>query len=92
MNCIKTFEIPYFDNNNIKQFVVISRHLEIPKKTKWYIQVNSKEGIPFLTTFIKEFELNNDLPAPFQMIQLDFSNITWVEKILKQIVDGNYIF
>lgn len=91
-NCITTFEIPYFDNNNIKRFVVITRHLEILKKEKWYIQVNSKEGLPFLTTFIKELELKNNWPAPFQITQLDFSNITWVEKIIKQIIDDSYSF
>ena len=90
MNCIKTFEVPYFDTSDIKRFVVITRHLEISKKVKWYIQVNSIDGLPLITTFIKEFELTDDLPTPFQMTQLDFSNITWVEKIIKQILEGNY--
>ncbi len=90
MNGVKTFEIPYFDNNNIKLFVVINRQLDVLKKERWYIQVNSKDGLPFLTTFIKEFDLMNDLPVPFQMSKLDFGNITWIEKIIKQILDGSY--
>lgn len=92
MNCIQTIEIPYFDSNNIKQFKIIIRHFEIRKIEKWYVQVNSSQGKPILTTFIKEQKREQRVDIAIRTVQIDFSDITWVEKIIKQIIDGKYEF
>lgn len=88
MNCIQTYEIPYYDHQNIQRFKVIVRCLEIERKEKWYIQVNSIEGYPILTRFIRDDLSKNKTSMPFKMIQMDFVDITWVEKIIKQIIDN----
>ena len=92
MNCIQTMEMPYFDINNIQRFKIIIRHLEVQQIERWYIQVNSELGVPIITTFVKENKSQGRLEMVFQTPRIDFSNITWSEKIIKQIQDGKYVF
>ena len=92
MNCIQTIKIPYFDTNNVKRFKIIIRHFEIKKVERWYIQVNSSHGDPVLTTFIKEQKREERVDIAIRIVQIDFSTITWVEKIIKQIMEDKYDF
>jgi hypothetical protein len=90
MNCIQTFDFSYFNNEDIPIFKVIMRYLEIEKKEKWYIQINLNDGTPHFTSFVNEFLCEQEMPVPFKMSQLDYADITWVEKIIKQIIDKKY--
>ena len=82
----------YFDEKNIVRYIVVVRHLEVERKERWYIQVNSENGEPYLTTFIEERPLKQRMDIGFRTVHVDFSNITWIEKIIKRIQDGNYTF
>ncbi len=90
MNCIQTIEIPYIDFNNIKRYKIIIRHFEVQKTEKWYIQVNSLQGEPILTTFIKEQKREKRMDIAIRTVQVDFSDMTWAEKIIKQIMDNKF--
>lgn len=92
IRCVQTFEIPYYNNLDIEVLKIIVRFFEIEKTEKWYIQVNSEEGHPILTTFIKELNSEISIPMAFRMTQIDFMDIEWIEKIIKQIIDGRYKF
>lgn len=72
--------------------MVIVRKLEVQRKERWYIQVNTEDGKPFLTTYIEERPLKQRIDIGFQTVYVDFSNITWIEKIIKRIQAGNYTF
>lgn len=92
MNGIQTFHFSYFDSEDIPKFKVIIRYIEREKKEKWYIQVNSSNGTPYFTTFVNEFFCESTISALSKMAQLDFGNITWIEKIIKKIIDQKYSF
>jgi hypothetical protein len=91
-NCIQTLHFKYFDHNNIALFEVVLRYSEVKKSEKWYIQVNLEDGSPYLTTLIKESEVESELPVPFKMNRLDFSDVSWIEKVIKKIIEGRYEF
>ncbi len=91
-SCINTFEMPYFDENDVEKLIIIKRHLELENISKWYIQLNSQEGTPFVTILIKEEdELTSKSSLPFEMTNLDFGDISWAERIIKQIINGRYL-
>lgn len=92
INGIQTFEMPYYDQNNIELFKVIMKKIEFQKIEKWYIQVNTNEGIPKLTTFIKKEDSQDDLSVPFKMTQIDFSEVAWIEQVMKQILNDQFEF
>lgn len=89
-NCIQTFEFSYFNNDDIAKFKIIIRYIEVQEKEKWYIQVNSNEGIPRFTAFAKEFSIKNTKSPPSRMLQLDFVDVFWIEKILKTMIEEKY--
>lgn len=66
VRCIKTFEMPYFDRQNVEVFKVIIRNLEVDGIARWYIQVNAPGGQPLLTTFIKEEKIKGDRRMPIK--------------------------
>lgn len=92
MSCIETYEMSYFDIDNIERYKVILKSDIVNGIDKWYVQVNSKDGAPKLTTLIKQEERGNQPPFQFRMTQIDFSNITWIEQIIKKIMQGEYEF
>ncbi|CAD0008164.1 hypothetical protein [Flavobacterium salmonis] len=92
MNCIQTFNFSYFNSEDIPLFKVIIRILEVEKKEKWYIQINLNDGTPHFTTFVKELLCEHEMPVTFKMFQLDYTDITWLEKIIKQISEKKYTF
>lgn len=89
-NCIQTFEFSYFNSDNIARFKVIIRYIEVEEKEKWYIQVNSNDGIPCFTAFINEFFIKQKISVTIRMIQLDFEDVFWVEKIIKTMMEEKY--
>lgn len=91
-SCIQNITIPYYDAANNVRYVVIVRNLEVEGIEKWYIQVNTEDGTPYLTTFIEEKPLKQRMDIGDRTVHVDFSNITWIEKIIKRIQDGKYIF
>jgi len=91
-SCIQDITMPYYDASNIIRYVVIVRIFEIERKERWYIQVNTDDGKPYLTTFIEERSLKQRRDISIQTSYIDFSNITWIEKIIKRIQNGNYTF
>lgn len=92
LNGIDTYEIPYFNHNNIERFKVILRTNRFNATDSWFVQVNDEKGIPFLTTLIHVDEIKSALEAPFRMSHLDFSNLTWVEKLIRKMQKGTYQF
>lgn len=84
-NGVKTFEIPYINNVNFVRFIVIIRCILSCQKEEWHIQVNTDEGAPFVTYFIKSVQLKYHLATPIQMRKYDFGEITTIEKIIKKI-------
>jgi len=91
MNCIQTMNIPYRDANEISRFIVIIRHYEVLKLEKWYIQMNSDKGDPIVTIFIKEMIQRGKVDLSTKSFQVDFSDITWVEKIIKKIIVNEFV-
>lgn len=89
---IQQFEFQYFDANNIALFKVIVRIFEFQRLEKWYVQVNLKDGTPFLSTLIKQETITTILPPQFRISHIDFGEITWVEKIIKKIIDNKFSF
>lgn len=90
MACIQTFIVPYYDSNNIEKFKVILRCDEISHTDKWYIQVNFDNGEPMLTTFIQSDYNPSMTSLQPRVSQLDFSNITWLEKIIAKMIQGKF--
>lgn len=90
MNCIQTFDFSYFNNQDIPIFKVIIRYFEVEKKEKWYIQINLNDGTPKYTTFVKELICEQEMHVTFKMDQLNYADITWLEKIIKQIIENKY--
>ena len=90
MTRVVTYEIPYFDIQETERFKIILRSNQIQQIDRWYVQVNNIDGIPSLTTFIKEIEVGSQLAASFRMHQLDFCNITWIEKEIKKMLVGKF--
>lgn len=89
-NCIQTFYFSYFNSDNIARFKVIVRYIEVEEKEKWYIQVNSNDGIPCFTACIKEILIKQKLSLPIRMMQLDFEDVLWVERIIKTMIEEKY--
>jgi hypothetical protein len=89
---IQTFYFTYFNSEDIPLFKVILRYLEVEKKEKWYIQINLNDGTPYFTTFVNEFICVQKVSVPSKMMQLDYADITWLEKIIKQIIENKYAF
>lgn len=90
INSIQTFDFSYFNNEDIPIFKVIIRYLEVENKEKWYIQINLNDGTPHYTSFVNEFLCKQKMSVHFKMHQLDYADITWVEKVIKQIIDKKY--
>ncbi len=84
---IESFTIPYFDQNNTERYKVILRSNKIDKTDSWYIQQNDNQGNPKLTLKIKTEQLKTLTEGPFRMTELDFSNLSWIEKHLKKLYE-----
>ena len=90
MDCIQTFMVPYYDSNNNVKFKIIIRYDEVSYIDKWYIQINFDNGEPKLTTFIKSNCNTSRTSFQSRLSQLDFSNVTWIEKIIKKMIQGKF--
>lgn len=86
------FKISYFDNKNIELYKIILVINKIKFTETWYVQINSEIGSPILTTLIRIDKNISKLELPFRMIRLDISNLTWIEKEIKKMVDGKFEF
>ncbi|MDQ8014622.1 MAG: hypothetical protein REI96_19385 [Flavobacterium nitrogenifigens] len=89
-NGIQTFEFSYFDSYDVARFKVIIRYIGVQRKEKWYIQANSNDGSPRFTAFVKEFSIKYFESTPSRMIQLDFVDVFWIEKIIKTMIEEKY--
>ena len=89
---IKTYEMSYFDEQEIERFKVILRSLEFERLDKWYVQVNDEKGIGRLTALVREEALEYRIEVPFRMTILDFLDITWLEKEIKKMINNKYDF
>ena len=89
MSSMETFEFGYFDLSEKEVFKVILRSSKYFGTDKWYIQI-SMDGLPNLTTCIKEAERHSQLPTPMRATQIDFSNVTWIEQEIKKMLSGTY--
>lgn len=87
MRCVQTFRFSYFNYFDIPEFEVIVRYFEVERIEKWYVQINLDKGKPYLTALIKETSFKTELPLPFKMMQMDFDDVYWIEKIIKKIID-----
>jgi len=91
-SCIEIFSIPYFDKSNIEKFKIIIRTDSFNRTDGWYIQVNEENGQPLLTTRIRVDKITSTVETPFRTSQLDFSSLSWIEKEIKEIIDGKFKF
>lgn len=89
---IETFTIPYYDKKDIERFKAIIKIDRFNHKERWYIQMNDENGSPLITACIRVNEMISTLNTPSRIINLDFSDITWVEKLMKKMLDGEYEF
>ena len=89
---IQTVYFSYFNSKDIPLFKVILRYYEVEKKEKWYIQINLNDGTPHFTTFVNELVYEQEMSVTSKMFQLDYADITWLEKIIKQIIEKKYTF
>ena len=53
--------------------------------------MNSDKGDPIATIYIKEMIQREKANLSFKSIQVDFSDITWVEKIIKKIMENEFV-
>jgi hypothetical protein len=88
MRCIKTLTMSYYDSANIEKFKVIARYIEPKNVQRWYIQVNSEAGEPIFTTLIKEDKLSRNNNIILESQRLNFSDVSWIEKIIKRITNN----
>ena len=91
-NEVQIFNFSYYDHQSIELFKVIIRVEEFSRKEKWYVQVNYKDGTPYLTPHVKTSDLLQEVPVPFRMIQLDYIEVSWIEEIIKKILEEKYTF
>lgn len=89
---IATFEISYIDEQEIERYKVILRSLESERLDKWYVQVNDEVGIGRLTTLVRTEAMKHRIEMPFRMTMLDFSDVTWLEKEIKTMINNKYDF
>tara|TARA_Y100001972_G_scaffold116691_1_gene154869 strand:- start:1829 stop:2641 length:813 start_codon:yes stop_codon:yes gene_type:complete len=90
MNGLDTYEIPYFDQGNTERFKIILKTDHFSATDNWFVQVNLEDGTPFLTTGVRSDQISSTLEFPFRSIQLNFSNLTWIEKLIKQMQEEKY--
>lgn len=87
-NGIQTYNFSYFNEENIPLFKVIMRYFEVDNREKWYIQVNFTDGTAHYTTFVdKDSRIKREVSVPTRITQLDFEDISWLEKIIKKITN-----
>jgi hypothetical protein len=86
---IETHKIPYIDHNDIERAKIILRCIKDIGKEIWYIQINEVDGSPKFTTIIKEDNCNNSCSPQFRVSQLDFSDMSWIEKEIKKLMNDN---
>jgi hypothetical protein len=89
---IDTFTIPYFNKYNIERFKIILKTDRHSATDNWFVQMNDEEGIPILTTLTRVDHVTSPFETPFRMIQLNHSELTWIEKLIKKMLDGKYEF
>jgi hypothetical protein len=92
MNCIETSEISYYNQDNTVVCKLIVIFDQITGIESWYVQKNSDNGIPFISTCIRKQAVSSRIIMPFYLDYLDYEDISWAEKIIKQIINNSYKF
>lgn len=87
---IDTFLIPYFNQKDVERFKVILRTDKINATDNWFIQMNDEKGRPVLTNRIRVDHIESIIRVPYRLSVLDYSDLTWIEKIIKQMISGRY--
>lgn len=89
-NNIQTFTFLYYDIDEIEQFKVVIRYHGNTKQERWYIQVNPINERPFLTAFIKEKNIKKSDQFLTNLFSYEHEDVSWVEKIIKRMLNGSY--
>lgn len=87
---IQTFTFLYYDIDEIEHFKVVIRYHGNTKQERWYIQVNPINERPFLTAFIKEKNIKKSDQFMTNLFSYEHEDVSWVEKIIKKMLDGSY--
>jgi hypothetical protein len=85
---IETYKIPYFDHNDNERAEIILRCIKSIGKEIWYVQINQEDGSPQFTSIVKEENCINSISPQIRSVQLDFSDMNWLEKEIKKLMNN----
>lgn len=91
-NGIYHFECVYSNLEGIELYKVIVQSLVVEQVQKWYIQVNDSGGKEIRKALIKVEPIIQRLDFPFFHMKFAFENLSWVEKVIKEMIDGEFDF
>jgi len=88
MSCVTTINKKYNDIEGTTRFIVKVNFDKVRKRERWFLQLNDLSGNPFETKILRSNELNSDEKPHELMARINFMNITWIEKIMKDLLAG----
>lgn len=95
-SCTITFFWSYFSANDVERFKVLIRYDDVKNEEKWYVQINTDEGLPYITTLFAEKKgIRRKMDSHqivFRMTELDFGEVYGIEKTIDDIIKGKYAF
>lgn len=91
MTCIDSFNLNYRDIDDEIKFTVLLSSNHILRTERWYLQVYKDKRV-FFTHFIKQDSLSWKHSTPLRMMQIDFQDMSFIDKIIKDIIVDKYDF
>lgn len=84
-SCITIIKVPYLNHENIVIYRAIFRLDDYNRTDRLYIEMNSKEGKPFISKYIGEKPLTYDIHNPSIMMGFQFTDLSMIEEIISKI-------
>lgn len=91
MTCMHEYTLHYRDINNGIKVTVLLRSDTFSGFERWYLQVYNGEEI-FFTHFVKQESVGKEQCTPLRMGQLDFQDLSFIDKIIMKIISNEYDF
>lgn len=84
-SCLMIIKVPYLNHKNIVVYRAVFRIDDYRKTDRLYIEINSKEGNPFISKYVGERPLTFDIKSPRFMMGFQFTDLSAVEEIILEI-------
>jgi hypothetical protein len=82
-NYFENLEIPYLDQNHIERYKIIIRRNNKTGKELIYLQVNLRNGLPFITYYVDERITKPNLDMDKYFMAFEFNDLPDFERIIK---------